>query len=96
MIFWPALPNAVWDDAAILLPWSLFLASGDKGVLQKQYESMTTWIDKGIQRGHDSLWDPDIYQLGDWLDPMAPLDEPGNGRTDGALVADANSSALLQ
>lgn len=87
--FWPHLPNAVWDDAVILVPWSLYLASGDKQVLEKQFESMTAWVDKGIRRGPDYLWDPSIYQLGDWLDPMASPDEPGNGRTDGTFVADA-------
>ncbi|OCT53203.1 hypothetical protein CLCR_10222 [Cladophialophora carrionii] len=87
--FWPHIPNAVWDDAAVLVPWSLYLASGDKEVLEKQYASMTSWIDRGIPRGTDGLWDANIYQLGDWLDPMAPPTEPGNGRTDRAFVADA-------
>jgi alpha-L-rhamnosidase len=87
--FWPHLPNAVWDDAAVLVPWSLYLASGDQHILEKQFQSMTTWIDHGIRRGSDGLWDINIYQLGDWLDPMAPPSEPGNGRTDGTFVADA-------
>ncbi|ETI27719.1 hypothetical protein G647_00168 [Cladophialophora carrionii CBS 160.54] len=86
--FWPHIPNAVWDDAAVLVPWSLYLASGDKEVLEKQYESMTSWIDRGLPRGTNGLWDANIYQLGDGLDPMAPPAEPGNGRTAGAFVAD--------
>lgn len=87
--YWPHMPNAVWDDVAVLLPWSLYQASGDLEILRKQYESMKAWVDKGIKRGPDSLWDPEIYQLGDWLDPLAPPSEPGNGRTNGVLVADA-------
>lgn len=87
--FWPKLPNAVWDDVAILLPWALYRASGDPYTLEKQYKSMTTWLDVGVRRGEDGLWDADLYQLGDWLDPLAPPSEPGNGRTNGTVVADA-------
>ena len=86
--FWPHMPNAVWDDVAVLLPWSLYTASGDLHMLDKQYTSMQAWLDQGIQRGEDGLWDANLYQLGDWLDPIAPPSEPGNGRTDGVLVAD--------
>lgn len=88
-VYWPHLPNAVWDDVAVLLPWSLYQASGDLHMMRKQYESMQAWVDKGVQRGEDGLWDPNLYQLGDWLDPLAPPSEPGNGRTNGTLVADA-------
>ena len=87
--FWPKIPNAVWDDVAVLLPTTLYQASGDTNVLQKQYQSMKAWLDRGVRRGTDRLWDPELYQLGDWLDPIAPPAEPGNGRTDGTLVADA-------
>lgn len=87
--YWPHIPNAVWDDVAVLLPWSLYQASGDLHMLRKQYESMKSWVDEGIKRGEDGLWDPELYQLGDWLDPIAPPSEPGNGRTNGTLVADA-------
>ncbi|KAF1345680.1 bacterial alpha-L-rhamnosidase-domain-containing protein [Delphinella strobiligena] len=82
-------PQAVWDDVTILLPWALYRAFGDIGVLRKQYSSMQAWIDKGIPRGSDGLWDRDTWQLGDWLDPIAPADRPDSGRTDGIYVADA-------
>ena len=87
--FWIKTPNAVWDDAAVLIPWSLFQANGDPSIITRQLESMATWIDRGVKRGSDGLWDPELYQLGDWLDPIAPPSEPGNGRTNGTLVADA-------
>lgn len=50
---------------------------------------MKIYIDKAIPRDTDGLWDPNFWQLGDWLDPKAPPEEPGDGRTDGVLVADA-------
>ncbi|KAF9873846.1 hypothetical protein CkaCkLH20_08580 [Colletotrichum karsti] len=87
--WWPHLPNAVWDDVVVVVPWELYRASGDTAILERHYDSMQAWVDRGIIRGADSLWDEDVWQLGDWLDPAAPPSEPGMGKTDGVLVADA-------
>ncbi|GKZ74531.1 hypothetical protein AnigIFM50267_000768 [Aspergillus niger] len=86
---WPHTPQAVWDDVVILTPWALYRSYGDQDILRRQYESMLAWIDRGIRRGSDGLWDPELWQLGDWLDPTAPPEEPGDARTSGTLVADA-------
>ncbi|KUL92325.1 hypothetical protein ZTR_02415 [Talaromyces verruculosus] len=86
---WPSIPQAIWGDVVIILPWVLYLSSGDRDILYRQYPSMTSWLDQGVRRGKDGLWDPEIWQLGDWLDPQAPPDEPGDCRTNGTLVADA-------
>ncbi|KAL3464518.1 bacterial alpha-L-rhamnosidase-domain-containing protein [Aspergillus heterothallicus] len=86
---WPPTPQAEWDDVVILGPWDLYRSYGDVEILRRQYKSMLAWIDRGIQRGPDGLWDPEIWQLGDWLDPTAPPVEPGDARTNGTLVADA-------
>ncbi|KAL5358332.1 bacterial alpha-L-rhamnosidase-domain-containing protein [Aspergillus floccosus] len=87
---WPRLaPQAVWDDVTVLLPWNLYRSYGDIDILRRQYRSMVAWVDTGIRRGPDRLWDPELWQLGDWLDPTAPPVEPGDARTNGTLVADA-------
>ncbi|OQD89900.1 hypothetical protein PENANT_c002G06985 [Penicillium antarcticum] len=86
---WPSFPQAIWDDVTILLPWALYQNYGDIDLLRRQYPSMIGWLDLGVQRGPDRLWDDTLFQLGDWLDPTAPPDQPGNARTDGTLVADA-------
>jgi alpha-L-rhamnosidase len=86
---WPHIPQAVWDDVVVLTPWQLYRSFGDMEILQRQYPSMLAHVDKAIRRGDDGLWDPELCQLGDWLDPAAPPDQPGNGRTNGVLVADA-------
>jgi alpha-L-rhamnosidase len=86
---WPSIPQALWDDVVIILPWVLYLSSGDRDILHRQYPSMISWLNQGVRRGEDGLWDPELWQLGDWLDPQAPPDEPGDCRTNGTLVADA-------
>ncbi|CAG8239274.1 unnamed protein product [Penicillium salamii] len=85
---WPHLPQAIWDDVVVLTPWELYSSYGDVDILRRQYPSMLAWIDRGIRRGPDGLWDPTLWQLGDWLDPTAPPIEPGDARTNGTLVAD--------
>ncbi|MFG2427780.1 family 78 glycoside hydrolase catalytic domain [Streptomyces sp. NPDC048590] len=81
-------PHALWGDAAVLVPWALYQETGDLGLLRAQYPSMTAWIARaaGEETEGGGLWhDPD--QLGDWLDPGAPPDDPAAARTDAGLVA---------
>jgi alpha-L-rhamnosidase len=84
---WPAVPQAIWDDVIILLPWTLYRNFGDLRVLRDSWDGMKEYLEN-IRRGDDGLWSPDLWQLGDWLDPNAPPSDPGLSRTDGVLVAD--------
>ena len=83
----PIQPGAVWGDVAVLTPWVLYERSGDAGILANQYESAKAWVDL-IDRlaGDDHLWNAG-FQLGDWLDPSAPPQDPADGATDKYLVA---------
>ncbi|NUP41070.1 MAG: family 78 glycoside hydrolase catalytic domain, partial [Streptomyces sp.] len=83
-------PHAVWADVAVLLPWTLYRRFGDLAVLRTQYPSMRAWVETAARLAEEGggLWRQD-FQLGDWLDPAAPPDAPGDARTDGDLVANA-------
>jgi alpha-L-rhamnosidase len=82
-------PIAAWGDVVVLLPWTLYMASGDTRVLSDMYESMTVWIEHSIPRRPNGLCDRDVFQLGDWLDPRSPPEDPASCPTDGQFVADA-------
>ncbi|MET8976379.1 glycoside hydrolase family 78 protein [Streptomyces sp. NPDC004539] len=85
----PAWPAAVWGDAAVLVPWTLFRRFGDRGVLRAQYDSARAWIDLvASECDADGVWRR-RGQLGDWLDPAAPPEDPWQARTDPLLVAQA-------
>ncbi|WP_432117519.1 family 78 glycoside hydrolase catalytic domain [Streptomyces sp. bgisy032] len=93
----PAAPNAVWADSAVLVPWALYRAFGDEGLLRTQWESMSGWADE-LERyvaRDGGLWRGE-FQLGDWLDPAAPPDRPGDARTDGDLVANAYAARTAE
>ncbi|MGK5683909.1 family 78 glycoside hydrolase catalytic domain [Actinoplanes sp. URMC 104] len=36
--------SAGWGDAAVLVPWELWRAYGDRAVLERQYDSMVRWV----------------------------------------------------
>ncbi|KAI1459487.1 bacterial alpha-L-rhamnosidase-domain-containing protein [Annulohypoxylon moriforme] len=86
---WPHMPEAIWDDIVVLTPHVLYQFSKDEQILSRQFVGMQRWLENGVKRGNDSLWDEDHWQLGDWLDPKAPPNDPSNGPTDTILVADA-------
>ncbi len=78
-----------WGDAATLVPWSVYEATGDIGVLEQQFDSMRRWVDWGAsRRDADGVWTQDFH-LGDWLDPGAPSDEPQKATTDPNFIATA-------
>ncbi|KAJ9606755.1 hypothetical protein H2200_008764 [Cladophialophora chaetospira] len=85
---WDPLPSGIWSDAAIMVPWELFRSTGDVDILLRQYDSMQQYLVAGVARGDDYLWDPEIWQFGDWLDPTAPVNNSGQTRTDGTFIAD--------
>lgn len=86
----PNTPAAIWSDALISVPWDLYQASGDTAMLADLYINMETWLKNGVLRDKEGLlWDPNHPQLGDWLEPSAPPNDPSNGATDGILVSNA-------
>jgi alpha-L-rhamnosidase len=82
-------PMAVWGDTSVITPWDLYTAFGDISQLEAQWESMCSWLDVGVPRDERGFWSTDWPQYGDWLDPRAPVDMPGNCPTDNFLVANA-------
>ena len=86
----PAAGAAGWADAAVIIPWTLYQSYGDRRILERQYPSMTRWLDYVRTRaGDDLIWDGD-FQFADWLAYTAPSrearsypgrdDEQGPGR----------------
>ncbi|KAF4964069.1 hypothetical protein FSARC_7971 [Fusarium sarcochroum] len=83
------MATSVWGDVVVANPWNIFNAFGDKGLLGEHLPQAQGWIDTGIPRNEDGLWNRSSFQFGDWLDPLAPADDPGGATTDKVLVSDA-------
>lgn len=87
-----------WADVATIIPWNLYLAYGDKRVLENQYASMKRWVDFMESKSKNDLWNTGFH-FGDWLF-YRPFDD-NDGRsavTDKYLIAQcfyAHSTQLL-
>ena len=81
---------AIWSDAAVWVPWALWQAYGDRrGPARASAPSMVAHVDRVEPRSpNDGLWDGG-FQFGDWLDPSAPPDDPGEAKADTGVVATA-------
>ena len=76
-----------WADAATIIPWNMYLAYGDKKILEDQYASMKAWQGFMEKNSKDDLWATGFH-FGDWLF-YRPFDD-NDGRaavTDKYLIA---------
>ncbi|KDN73476.1 hydrolase [Streptomyces olindensis] len=89
---------AGWGDAATVVPTALFEAYGHRSLLGRHYPAMRAWVEFTADRlDEDGTWSGNA-QLGDWLDPAAPPEDPARATTDSAYVATvfvAHSARLL-
>jgi len=52
--------SAGWADAAVVVPWTVYLCYGDTRILERQYPSMKAWVDYIAGRAGDRcLWNND-------------------------------------
>ncbi|KAM0268879.1 hypothetical protein ACHAQH_009893 [Verticillium albo-atrum] len=87
--FGDQMPTAIWGDVVVASPWNTFQAFGDAVLLREHLPQAQNWIDKGIARNTNGLWDRTTFQFADWLDPETPYDNPAQSMTSQYLVADA-------
>ena len=63
----PAGGSAAWADAAVIIPWTMYLCYRDTRILEVQYDSMRKWVEfERKQAGDDYVWDGGQH-FGDWL-----------------------------
>lgn len=80
---------AGWGDATTVVPSALHERFGDPSILERQFGSMTQWVDRVLEMAGDRHLVEDGFQFGDWLDPDAPPELPGKAKADRDLVATA-------
>jgi alpha-L-rhamnosidase len=55
-----------WADASTIIPWNMYLAYGDKTILETQYPSMKAWVGYMENASKNHLWNTGSH-FGDWL-----------------------------
>jgi alpha-L-rhamnosidase len=90
--------STAWADAALIVPWTMYLTYGDKRILEEQYASMKNWVEYMAARaGEDFLWTNDGH-YGDWLAFASTSSGYPGATTEKDLIATAYfkySSGLL-
>lgn len=87
-----------WADVATIIPWNIYLAYGDRRVLEQQYPSMKAWVDYMGSKAKNDCWNTGFH-FGDWLFYRPEDDNDGRAAvTDKYLIAQcfyAHSTQLL-
>ena len=93
-----AINSTGWADVATIIPWNMYLAYGDKQLLQQQYPSMKAYVESIRRIAKNDLWNSGFH-FGDWLFYRPEDDNDGRAAvTDKYLIAQcfyANSTSLL-
>ncbi|MGH9104431.1 MAG: glycoside hydrolase family 78 protein, partial [Acidimicrobiales bacterium] len=65
---WAGSP--AWADAGVIVPWTIYKMYGDKGVLQRHFGAMASWMDFLAAHNPGKLWTSHLgNNYGDWLAP---------------------------
>jgi alpha-L-rhamnosidase len=86
-----------WSDVSTIVPWNMYLAYGDKKILETQYPGMKAWIGYMIDQSHDYLWNTGGH-FGDWLSFWPEGHGENAANTDSYLIAQtffAHSTQLV-
>jgi alpha-L-rhamnosidase len=78
-----------WSDAAVIIPWTMYVRYGDKGILEQQYDSMAAWVEHmRKQAGSSYLWTNGTH-YGDWLAFATNRSDYPGATTDKDMLATA-------
>lgn len=81
--------SAGWADAAVVVPWTVYLCYGDKRILKQQYPSMKGWVDYMAKKAGESyFWNTD-FTFGDWLAFNTDRSDYPGATTDKNLISQA-------
>jgi alpha-L-rhamnosidase len=62
-----------WGDAGVIVPWTLYLCHGDRGVLERHYDAMARWIRYVDAANTDHVWRHRVnMNYGDWVAAGSP------------------------
>lgn len=93
-----AAASAGWADVAVVVPWTVYQAFGDKRILEEQYPSMKAWVEyMRRQAGDRYIWS-NGFSFGDWLAFATDESDYPGATTDKDFIQTAyfaHSTALL-
>ena len=84
-----ATSSAGWGDAAVIVPWTMYLTYGDTRLLERQYPSMRAYVEYQRKTAGDKLLWNSGWHYGDWLAFATTRSDYPGATTDKDLIATA-------
>ncbi|MFM2197784.1 MAG: hypothetical protein RLZZ505_1216 [Verrucomicrobiota bacterium] len=77
-----------WADAATVVPWEIYIRTGDLSVLEENFDMMRRWVGWYESKAQNHIIDVEAY--GDWLQP-----NPSSGKIEGDTPRDLIGTAYF-
>lgn len=71
------IASSGWGDVGTIIPWKIYMQTGDVGFLEDNFEMMKQWV--GYHQKKSKNYISDMMSFSDWLQPYP---ESGNNRGD--------------
>jgi len=88
---WINFASSGWGDAATIIPWELYMVTGDETILADNYEMMKGWVNYHEKKSKNLI--SNMTTFGDWLQPypqnVTPKNNGNRGDTDFNLIGTA-------
>lgn len=86
---WIKWTSSGWGDAATIIPWELYIMTGDESVLSDNYAMMKNWLNYHESQSNNHI--SNMQTFGDWLQPYpeATGKKANRGDTDFSLIGTA-------
>ncbi|AJR04480.1 family 78 glycoside hydrolase catalytic domain [Siansivirga zeaxanthinifaciens] len=78
--------SAGWGDVCVIIPWKIYYRTGDKKILEENYETMKGWVAYHETSSKDLISSMDGFA--DWLQPL-PANGDNKGDTSHSLIGTA-------
>lgn len=80
------IASSGWGDVCTIIPWKIYVRTGDKGFLADNFKMMQRWVAHHEQMSKDYI--SDMMSFSDWLQPF-PENENNRGDTSRNLIGTA-------
>lgn len=77
-----------WGDVSVIIPWKIYYRTGDKTILEENYDMMKKWVQHHQETSENYI--SHMNSFADWLQPF-----PENGRNKGDTNHDLIGTAFF-
>ncbi|MDO6719825.1 family 78 glycoside hydrolase catalytic domain [Psychrosphaera sp. 1_MG-2023] len=95
---WINFASSGWGDASTIIPWELYMVTGDQSILADNYQMMKGWVNYHQKKSKNNI--SNMMTFGDWLQPYPVLikegDKGNRGNTDFSLIGTAYYARSLE